>query len=63
MGIARRLVEAGHEHLRARGARRVTALVAHAEEHAVGLWLSAGYQHDERISASSTTPDPTGTCD
>ena len=49
-GIGRRLVEAGHEHLRATGARRVTALVAHAEEHAVGLWLAAGYRHDEQIS-------------
>jgi ribosomal protein S18 acetylase RimI-like enzyme len=49
-GIARRLVEAGHEHLRARGAQRVTALVAHEEEDAVGLWLSAGYERDEQIS-------------
>jgi ribosomal protein S18 acetylase RimI-like enzyme len=49
-GIARRLVEAGHEHLRSVGARRITALVAHDEENAVGLWLSAGYERDEQIS-------------
>ena len=49
-GIARRLVDAGHEHLRAVGARRVTALVAHDEEEAVGLWLSAGYERDHQIS-------------
>jgi ribosomal protein S18 acetylase RimI-like enzyme len=49
-GIARRLVEAGHEHLPARDTQRVTALVAHAEEDAVELWLSAGYERDEQIS-------------
>jgi ribosomal protein S18 acetylase RimI-like enzyme len=49
-GIARRLVEAGHERLRARGARRVTALVAHDEPDAMGLWRAAGYQLDEEIS-------------
>jgi ribosomal protein S18 acetylase RimI-like enzyme len=49
-GIARRLVEAAHEHLVARGARRVTALVAHDEDEATGLWRSAGYEYDENIS-------------
>lgn len=49
-GIATRLVEAGHEHLRSKGAGRVTALVAHAEEDAVGLWESAGYHRDEQIA-------------
>jgi ribosomal protein S18 acetylase RimI-like enzyme len=49
-GIARQLVEAGHDHLRSMGARRVTALVAHEEEEAVGLWLSAGYERDQNIS-------------
>lgn len=49
-GIARCLVSSGHDHLRSVGARRVTALVAHAEEDAVGLWLSAGYEGDEQIS-------------
>ncbi len=49
-GIATLLVEAGHEHLRSKGARRVTALVAHAEKDAVRLWLSTGYERDEQIS-------------
>jgi ribosomal protein S18 acetylase RimI-like enzyme len=49
-GIATRLVEAGHEHLRRKGARRVTALVAHEEEDAVGLWERAGYRQDEQIA-------------
>lgn len=49
-GIATRLVEAGHEHLRSEGARRVTALVAHEEEDAVHLWERAGYRQDEQIS-------------
>ena len=33
-GIARRLVEAGHERLRAKGARRITALVGSEEQEA-----------------------------
>ena len=45
-GIARELVEAGHAHLRARGAVRVTALVGQDEQAAVALWRSAGYEHD-----------------
>ncbi len=49
-GIATRLIETGHEHLRAKGASRVTALVAHEEEDAVRLWEAAGYQRDEQIA-------------
>lgn len=49
-GIARRLVEVGHERLRAKGARRVTALVADAEEDATALWRATGYRHDEQLS-------------
>lgn len=49
-GSATRLVDAGHEHLRSKGARRVTALVAHEEEDAVGLWERAGYRRDEQIA-------------
>jgi ribosomal protein S18 acetylase RimI-like enzyme len=48
-GIGRRLVDAGHARLRALGATRVTALVAHDEEHAVGLWRAAGYGRDEQV--------------
>jgi ribosomal protein S18 acetylase RimI-like enzyme len=49
-GIATRLVEAGHERLRALGARRVTALVGADEEDATGFWASAGYAHDREIA-------------
>jgi ribosomal protein S18 acetylase RimI-like enzyme len=49
-GIARALVEAGHERLRAQGARRVTALVAADEEEATALWRAAGYRLDERMA-------------
>jgi ribosomal protein S18 acetylase RimI-like enzyme len=49
-GVAKRLVEAGHEHLRGKGAARVTALVAHEEEDAVRLWESAGYHRDAQIA-------------
>ena len=48
-GIGRTLVEAGEAALRARGAKRVTALVAKDDEVACGLWLAAGYENDERI--------------
>lgn len=49
-GIARALVDAGHEELRSKGARRVTALVPLAQEEAVGLWLNIGYERDAQIS-------------
>jgi ribosomal protein S18 acetylase RimI-like enzyme len=48
-GIARRLVEAGEEHLRSAGCRRVTALVGRDEEAAAALWRVAGYARDDRI--------------
>jgi ribosomal protein S18 acetylase RimI-like enzyme len=48
-GIGSRLVEAGHDRLRASGARRVTALVAHDEEEATGLWQAVGYERDTEI--------------
>lgn len=43
-GIARRLVDEAHQHLRQVGARCVTALVAHEEQEATGLWRSGGYE-------------------
>ena len=49
-GIGRRLVEAGHERLGKKGARRVTALVAHGDGEAQSLWRSAGYRFDEQIA-------------
>ena len=45
-GIALALVEAGHEHLRSVGARRVTALVGREEAAALELWRAAGYEAD-----------------
>jgi ribosomal protein S18 acetylase RimI-like enzyme len=48
-GIARRLVDAGHERLRAQGAPRVTALVAQDEHEATALWRAAGYERDEYV--------------
>ena len=48
-GIARLLVEAGHERLRELGARRVTALVGGDEGAAHRLWRAVGYQRDEFV--------------
>jgi len=49
-GIASRLVEEGHRHLRAVGAPRVTALVGVEESDAAALWRAAGYELDEKIA-------------
>jgi len=49
-GIATQLVELAHERLRAKGARRVTALVAHDEAEAAAVWRTAGYEFDERMA-------------
>jgi ribosomal protein S18 acetylase RimI-like enzyme len=48
-GIARGLVEAGEERLRALGARRVTVLVGREDAPARALWLALGYEDDVRI--------------
>ena len=48
--IATRLVDAGHEHLGRKGARRATALVGQVEQDAVRLWGAAGYRHDKQIA-------------
>jgi ribosomal protein S18 acetylase RimI-like enzyme len=48
-GIGLALTRAGEEYLRARGARRVTALVATEDEVAAGFWDSAGYPRDRKI--------------
>jgi ribosomal protein S18 acetylase RimI-like enzyme len=48
-GIARRLVEAGEERLRAKGAPKVTALVGRGDEQAEALWRAAGYTDDVAI--------------
>jgi ribosomal protein S18 acetylase RimI-like enzyme len=49
-GIARELVEHGEDHLRRRGARRVTALVAYEDEPAIALWRATGYEHNPHIA-------------
>jgi len=51
-GLARRLVHEAELALRAKGARRLSALVERHEAHAVGFWDSlatAGYQRDPRM--------------
>jgi ribosomal protein S18 acetylase RimI-like enzyme len=48
-GIARELVDAGHSRLRAKGARRVTAIVGKEDDHAKALWEAAGYEFDEHV--------------
>jgi ribosomal protein S18 acetylase RimI-like enzyme len=48
-GIARKLVEAGHDRLRAHGARRVTALVGSEEAEAASLWRATGYERDDLV--------------
>jgi ribosomal protein S18 acetylase RimI-like enzyme len=50
LGIAGELVAAGEASLRARGARRITALVGRGDAVAMALWRSAGYAHDAQIA-------------
>lgn len=45
-GTAQELVAAGEAALRARGARRITALVPRENPAAAGLWRAVGYTHD-----------------
>jgi ribosomal protein S18 acetylase RimI-like enzyme len=49
-GLARALVAEGERRLRARGARRVTALVVHGDDPAIATWLALGYEHDARMA-------------
>jgi len=48
-GVARCLVAEVEARLWARGARRITALVARSEEQAISFWEAIGYQHDVRV--------------
>jgi ribosomal protein S18 acetylase RimI-like enzyme len=48
-GIARALVRAGEDYLRARGAWRINALVAFDDGDAGAFWDSAGYPRDQVI--------------
>lgn len=45
-GIGLALIRAGEERLRAHGAQRITALVAHDDVVATALWEAAGYPQD-----------------
>jgi ribosomal protein S18 acetylase RimI-like enzyme len=49
-GIARALVREGESRLRSRGARRITALVAHDRAGALELWSRAGFERDPHTS-------------
>ena len=48
-GLAASLVAEVERRLRAKGARRVTALVVKSEDHAMAFWETAGYEHDRRM--------------
>ncbi|WP_028064238.1 GNAT family N-acetyltransferase [Solirubrobacter soli] len=49
IGIAKQLVTAGEERLRAQGAPKVTALVGRGDEQAEALWRAVGYRDDVAI--------------
>jgi ribosomal protein S18 acetylase RimI-like enzyme len=49
-GLGTRLVRTAEELLRARGARRITALVAASDDSAAAFWPAVGYDRDERIA-------------
>lgn len=51
-GVARRLVEEGERALRERGARRITALVAHEQPGAREFWAAVGYERDPHTERS-----------
>ena len=48
-GIARSLVAEAERRLRAKGARRITALIAKSEEQTMAFWQATGYGHDQRM--------------
>lgn len=47
--VAHELVTAGERYLRAKGARRVSALVAREDAAAVGLWAACGYRNEVHV--------------
>jgi ribosomal protein S18 acetylase RimI-like enzyme len=57
-GVARALVAEGERRLRARGARRVAAIVVTAHEPAVGFWEAAGYARDRRVGRFVRNVEP-----
>ncbi len=59
-GLARRLVQEAERRLRAKGARRISALVERHEPHAVGFWdalAARGWRRDERMLRYVKTSD------
>jgi ribosomal protein S18 acetylase RimI-like enzyme len=56
-GLARSLVAEVERRLRARGARRITALVVKTEAEALAFWEAVGYDHDVRIRRYVKTLD------
>jgi ribosomal protein S18 acetylase RimI-like enzyme len=56
-GVAGSLVAEVERRLRAKGARRVTALVVKSEDHAMAFWEAAGYDHDRRMARFVKTLD------
>lgn len=48
-GIARALVKAADERLRALGARRAAAVVVTEHDHATAFWRATGYELDARL--------------
>jgi ribosomal protein S18 acetylase RimI-like enzyme len=59
-GLARRLVQEAERGLRAKGARRISALVERHEPHAVGFWdalAARSWRRDERMLRYVKTSD------
>jgi ribosomal protein S18 acetylase RimI-like enzyme len=54
-GIARALVDAGEERLRAVGARRLSAIVLHGSDGARGFWAAAGYEQQLEVGRFTKT--------
>ena len=55
LGIGRMLVEAAEARLSALGAPKISALVLHEHDHAMGFWRAIGYEHDDRIARWTRT--------
>ncbi len=56
-GVALALVRAGEERLISLGAQRITALVVSTHDDATEFWLTAGYEHDQRMARYVKTID------
>ena len=60
VGLARRLVQEAERVLRAKGARRISALVERHEAHATGFWdalADRGWHRDDRMLRYVKTSD------